>query len=309
MKKNIIIISLLFILLLTGCSITNTNTNTTIKKKDAETLDEFIENHDSKHMGCGGDGCGNMNYVLKNFKCSVLDDKEIKYMTYHNIVTSDSSIYEIVLDSEKQFSNNEQCKPLDLGIKVDNVYTDSRNNSLVIQSGDKIYQYNYVSDTKAELSEMKKSRWENIDVFIDGYSLIGYKDQFPLGLKDGEIYLLKLNDDRDKIVSKEVYLSKDKYGSIKDAKYNDYVLRYKKDYLTIDEQIVKLITDKGIYVLKENETEECKKYEGVQCEMNFVMSDIYEKYKDDIKYLGLDYTILKNNNIISTNIFYASLDD
>lgn len=38
------------------------------------------------------------------------------------------------------------------------------------------------------------------------------------------------------------------------------------------------------------------------------LSDIYSKYKDDIKYLGINYTILKDNNVISTDVFYASLD-
>jgi len=73
--------------------------------------------------------------------------------------------------------------------------------------------------------------------------------------------------------------------------------------------MVKLITDKGIYVLRENITEECSKYEDIKCELKLELSDIYAKYKDDIKYLGLEYTILKDNNIISTDIFYANLDN
>lgn len=299
MKKSFTIINIFLIILLAGCS------NTTIKNKEAKSLSEFIEKHDSKHMGCGGEGCGDLGFTAKDFKCDLIKDKNIIYMSYKNIVTSDNTIYEILLDKDKQYSNNQQCKEAVLEKKVDyanKVY----NNYLVIESGNDYYQFYDNGNggyTYQEIFDLDPTRV----LLKAGYSVLGYDNGSIYSLKDGEIYKIKVKDN--KIINKDLYLSKEEYGYIKEARVNDYLYRYKKEYLGIEPQIVKLITDKGIYVLRENITEECSKYEDIKCELKLELSDIYAKYKDDIKYLGLEYTILKDNNIISTDIFYANLDN
>ena len=69
-----------------------------------------------------------------------------------------------------------------------------------------------------------------------------------------------------------------------------------------------MITDNGIYVLRERLTDECQKYEDIKCDLKLELSDDCSKYKNDIKYLGIDYAILNDNNVISTDIFYANLN-
>ena len=299
--KNMLLIIIL-LLLITGCG--NSNQEESSKNKEIKTLSEYITKHDSEHMGCGGEGCGDMNFVSKDFKCDIINDKEIIYMNSDFFVTNDNKIYTMLFDKDKKYSNNQQCIEAKLDYNVDyanKVY----NNYLVIQSGKEYYQF---YDNGAGGYTYQKI--DNLDpsrvLLKEGYSILGYANKGMYALKDGEIYLIKVKDN--KIISKDLYLSKDEYGYIKYARFDEFLYRYKKSYLNIESTITKLITDKGIYVLKENITDECSKYEDVKCELKLQLSDIYSKYKDDIKYLGLEYTILKDNNVISTNIFYADLD-
>ena len=76
----------------------------------------------------------------------------------------------------------------------------------------------------------------------------------------------------------------------------------------IQPQITLILSDKGLYTLKEIETDECKKYQDINCELKLVESEIYKKYNSDIKYIGSEYTMLNDFSIIKTYLFSYELD-
>jgi hypothetical protein len=301
MKKTSIIV-LLIVVLFTGCN-SNINDN-----KEAKTLTEFIKNHDSKHMGCAGDGCGDLNFVVENFKCSDISNKTIIYMDRNNIITDDYMVYDITLDSGKIFSNNQQCIKKDLGLDIEDIYI--YRYDIVLKSNNKLYKWQQDGgDGRVIMDFCNDCSYSTLlkdgyDIIYDSYN----KCEYLIAIKDGDVYKLEYCEDPSIISNKSIILSKENYGNIKSANYTGDLYRYKKSYIEIEPQVTKMVTDNGIYVLKEKETDECIKYEDIKCELKLELSDVYLKYKDNIKYLGLDYAILDDNNVVSTSVFFASVN-
>lgn len=309
MKKIFIIIFLLIAFSLTGCD----SSNSYNKSSEAKTLTKFVENHDSKHLGCAGEGCGDMGFVAKSFKCDLIKDKTIIFMDRNNIITSDYKIYDITLGDEKIYSNNQQCIEKNMDIKIDGVYT--YRYTTLLKSNDKLYEWGYnEGDSGKKITlfmDLSGNASSYSSIMKEGYNFIyqNYdKCEHIVAIKDGDIYKLESCNDPGLIDNKTVIYSQDDYGYIKNAKYSSELYRYKNSYLDIEPQITKMITDNGIYVLRERLTDECQKYEDIKCDLKLELSDVYSKYKNDIKYLGIDYAILNDNNVISTDIFYANLN-
>ena len=75
--------------------------------------------------------------------------------------------------------------------------------------------------------------------------------------------------------------------------------------LTKDNSITKILSDKGLYYLKQtNESE----YIDTNPIYKIIESEIYKKYKEDIYFINKDYILTKDNNIINTETICRDLD-
>lgn len=289
MKKIVIAIS---ILLLCGCK--------GLVHED-KTLSDYVTSHDSAHLKCAG--CGELRFYAQNIKCDEIKDKEIKYYDGHTLVLSDNTIYDTIFESEKLYSNNSQCKKADLDIQVDDVFK-YRYNNVSIKSGNKYYSYSMDYEVnKHNLNELYLAYDGTTSKLLkDGYSIIGDLDKKLIVLKDGNVYNVTLDEEYN-VKSIDIFMSKEDYGYIKEVKMSDEIQKPTGEYHMIPYQITMLVTDTAVYNLKSIETEECLKYEDVDCEMKLEKSEIYDKYKDDIRYVGTEYTILKDGNIVNSSVF------
>ena len=296
MKKIVIAIS---ILLLCGCK--------GLVHED-KTLSDYVTSHDSAHLKCTG--CGELRFYAQNIKCDEIKDKEIKYYDGQIIVFNDNTIYETIFDSDKLYSNNSQCRKVEFRLNIDSVIL--YRNNLLIKSGDNYYTYkrrynSYVFEFNSAPESVDSDEKQLIN---ENYSIIGWKSRGKtVLLKDGNLYDYNYyNDDMTEVTELELYISEKEYGYIRKAKiYNE--IEINDENKSIPSQIGMLITDNGVYVLTAIETEECLKYADVDCELRLVKSEIYDKYKDDIRYIGTDYTILKDGNIIKSSIFSRTLKE
>jgi hypothetical protein len=104
----------------------------------------------------------------------------------------------------------------------------------------------------------------------------------------------------DELVDEKVLYSKEKYGNI-------------TDYKRLQEPDIwesYIASDKGLFKYSDVETEECKKYEDIKCERDFVRVDKLDKYKDEIKLITTDYIVTNNNYIFSVHdIFNYNFDE
>ena len=81
-----------------------------------------------------------------------------------------------------------------------------------------------------------------------------------------------------------------------------------KSYKLKEKTITTIISDKGYYYLDEIETDECKKYKDIECELELKESEMYKRFSKDIKFIGGQYTLLSDNSIIDTSYLTYPLD-
>lgn len=265
---------------------------------NSKTLSQYINNHSSERLQCAG--CGDLGFRLQDFKCDEIKDKEIIYFNHDILVLSDYKIYEVLLSNDKLYSNNQQCKKVDTGdIKIDGLFVAYE--SAYFKSNDSFYSfmttaYNNKEFRKIDEFDITKSI---IVMITNNHSIIGVdNNNIYYTIKDGNIYKVSLTNYPYEIKSEEIIISKDEYGYIKSADMSR----------NVDLQITQLITDRGIYTLKKKKDQDCEKYVDVSCEYELVLSDIYSKYSKDIRYMGNRLTILNDNNIIDTTLFFNELD-
>ena len=284
-------------------SVTFNDGNETNKKEEikepSKTLYEYVDNHSMEKLGCAGSGCGDLNFVSKEFKCSPTNDKKILYLSSKLMVLEDNSLYNVLIENEgKKFSNKEQCKKID----IDGNYKyvgEFKYNKPLFKYNNNYYFYSIKDDIYNEgFNKLSDNEYQNIvDIYNKNYKLID--NNFIID--NGNAY--KINNNK-----KELLYSKEEYGDILDYKVASGI---EKDHMYIDVEIQPtiLITTKGVYTLNEIETEECMKYEDIKCEIKMVPSDIYNKFNKDIKFVNKNYAILSNNSVIDTRLLGYKLDD
>lgn len=230
------------------------------------------------------------DFYARNIKCDLLKEKEILYYDGEILILDDYTIYETAFNSDKVYSNNLQYKQIDLGIQVKRIHLNKTS-----YPRPKIYL-------------------ENIDNKFYNFSTSEYVDQstFGLILKDENIkisirdmrnlrenrYIVVKNDGQvysqvyyaGKVKEETVLLSNQDYGHITDIAIND---RW---------EVTRIVSDRGIFWLKEIQTEESSKYIDVEPEYKFVLSDTYTKYKDDILYMNSEFIFTTDNNILKTDM-------
>jgi len=72
-----------------------------------------------------------------------------------------------------------------------------------------------------------------------------------------------------------------------------------------DNKITRIVSDKGLFYIKQTNDQQ---YIDTEPIYEMVASDIYNKYKADIKYINANYIFTTDNNIIKTDMLCRDID-
>lgn len=296
MKKSKLIILLIILLAVCGCSKTKQK-NQEVKKDD--TFVNYLKNYyDDKYTAV---------------KCSALKDNDLMMLARDYFITSDGVVYRINIYSDQLFSNDEQCMKADINTTMKKVV-----DNIIVGNDGKMYRYDAI-ENKVMIDEYYNTNSsilvQNNDVitysyqnndgseYADSPSENIYYSKFFVLKTDGNIYSIiikqstEFNYDIDaynptkyEIVSEKIAYSKEEYGHIIDFNSNG------KD------EVDRIVTTDKIYLLKEIETKECKKYIDIACEKKLVENETYKKYFKEVKYTNYEFILLKDNTIIPIDI-------
>lgn len=296
MKKSKLIILLIILLAVCGCSKTKQK-NQEVKKDD--TFVNYLKNYyDDKYTAV---------------KCSALKDNDLMMLARDYFITSDGVVYRINIYSDQLFSNDEQCMKADINTTMKKVV-----DNIIVGNDGKMYRYDAI-ENKVMIDEYYNTNSsilvQNNDVitysyqnndgseYADSPSENIYYSKFFVLKTDGNIYsiiikqsteynydILDYNPTKYEIVSEKIAYSKEEYGHIIDFNSNG------KD------EVDRIVTTDKIYLLKEIETKECKKYIDIACEKKLVENETYKKYFKEVKYTNSEFILLKDNTIIPIDI-------
>lgn len=297
MNKIKILVLLLALVTLSSCSL--------IKKKEKEgSLNDPINIAIEDNLN------------LKDFICDVTDEVGIKYLTYNYLILNDGSLYERLSNGNQLYSNNQKCKKVDTDIKFE-----AKNGKLIGNDGKGYIFVNSANGTYIEENELYSSEkymvkdpsivdykqidMRNGDKYLHSNSDSFYYSKFIVLKTDGSVYETYYKvyyneyNTPSKVVESKVLYSAEDYGKIKYFRINP------NDYYLNDV----LVTENGYYMEMEVETEECKKYADVACEVRMVKAPLYDLIKDRIVYLGLDFSLLDDKSIVDSHIFMEKVGE
>lgn len=274
------------------------------------TLSKYIEYHDTEHTR---DTFTSVNFYAENIKCELLKDKKILYFYDYGwdngiLILDDYTIYETAFKSDKVYSNGEQYKKIELEIEIkqmkifsgrpvfitkNNKYYWMINKELSeINTNDmSCYEYSYMTTLLNDNSIRKV-------ISRDGDTIIVIKD-------DGQVYKQEYkynnNNETYNLLNETLLLANKDYGNIIDCEYNQWQyepIPNKKDIITV-------VSDTGLYYLKQTSDQQ---YIDTEPTKEMVASDIYNKYKSDIKYMDATFIFTTDNNIIKTGMLCRDID-
>lgn len=282
MKKIVILICLL--LIFSGC-----------EKRS-------VDNNKSNNDVLSGDS-DNIKSRKINFACDDLKNSEILFFDYTDLVLNNNR-YSALIDTDKQYSNNQQCK-LFSDKKIERVVLTASpwfrtiyfiDNKPYQISGDEFVLINkkYNEERYLMMTENNiKSFYYYSEQHKNGDTLSNY-----LALKDdGNVYfytISNVNGTYKITASSEIYYDSKIYGKIdyfyfeKGHEDNDYVI---------------ILSKNGLYTNEEVETEECKKYEDIKCEYSLVLNKDYFEISDKIIYFNKDIMVDKDYNIYVSSAY------
>ena len=300
MKKKLVVgLVVLFCFLLTACG----EEEVVEVKKEVLTLDKMAEL------------ISNTN-AYPNVKCSDMNEFKVIDSTSDKILLSNGKIYSLLLEDGKLYSNNEQCMS-----SVKTQFSKIVNNSYLVGTNKKMYSmYDFkVSEYADNINDSKYKEWYE-DTFTEEEqkkydklsgskqekgSYVSYSYRKYMILKnDGNIYstIYRIRNAYNsgksyKVVKESIAYSSYDYGFITD--FNLYSYGNSK---TVD----MIVSNRGIYTLKEIVTDECAKYEDVICEqkLSLIEDFSYEKYKDQIKYVDKNFVITNNGSFLKTKLVF-----
>lgn len=285
------------------------------ERRNARTLMEYVKTHSWEYLDCSDSNCLDMHFEENKFICDI-DYNNIKYFQSGYFVTKNNEIYDISFG--KLYSNNQNCKKatLDTNIKAikGNYVLDKNNNLYTLQQNDRgkriLQEYSNALSYEKTIIDLMNN--DNIDYIYNITSDYSKGEIYALILKsDNNIYKLIYKDGSGSVVfdKEELYKSLKEYGNIQEiVTSNYYTSNSGKDYQLEDNTITTIISDKGYYYLEEIITDECKKYQDIECELEFKESEIYKRFSNDVKYVGQTYTILSDNSVIQTKYLTYPLD-
>lgn len=235
---------------------------------------------------------------IKKIKCDELQNNKIMGLFYNYVIFENGEIYSLLRD-DKLYTNNTQCKKIDLSFKIKKVI-----DSYIVDENNKSYKFetNYNNDNEFELMEIdyihpviKKMIADDRIRICSNYYYKNEQKYFVLK-DDGNIYEqkydIKYNDDGTEmalLINENVILSNEIYGNIEYFILND------------DGEISLINSSNGLYILSEI-GDNCEKYQDAKCDKKLVLSEVYKKYVNDIKYIG-SFSLTKENVIFTSEVF------
>ena len=320
MKKifKIIVIIVIVIVVLIGAVFGYTKIKQSMmnnERRNARTLMEYVKTHSWEYLDCSDSNCLDMHFEENKFICDI-DYNNIKYFQSGYFVTKNNEIYDISFG--KLYSNNQNCKKatLDTNIKAikGNYVLDKNNNLYTLQQNDRgkriLQEYSNALSYEKTIIDLMNN--DNIDYIYNITSDYSKGEIYALILKsDNNIYKLIYKDGSGSVVfdKEELYKSLEEYGNIKYITFEPYLYTNSGKNIQLEENtITTIFSDKGYYYLEEIITDECKKYQDIECELEFKESEIYKRFSNDVKYVGQTYTILSDNSVIQTKYLTYPLD-
>ena len=289
------------------------------ERRNANTLMEYVKTHSWDYLDCSDSNCLEMHFKENKFICDI-DYNNIKDFQSDYFVTKNNEIYDISFD--KLYSNNQNCKKatIDTNIKAikGDYILDNNNNLYTLQQDEKsnliLKKYDYMSNFGKMIKDIMNNN--NIDKLLNIYDDYSKKEMYALVLKnDNNLYKLiyKIKgvypDEYIELEKEELYKSLEEYGNIKYITFEPYLYTNSGKIIQLEENtITTIFSDKGYYYLEEIITDECKKYQDIECELEFKESEIYKRFSNDVKYVGQTYTILSDNSVIQTKYLTYPLD-
>lgn len=287
MKKILLIV--LSILMITGCG----------SKKEEETTEKEILHLSEYFIDKSINNIGTLT-------CSVLNNEKIMYANYalNYFILENGDIYKFVYGSNKIYSNNEQCMKIDTDVKI------------------KTFKYNYFLGTDGNYYNISVDSDDIAlkQVTVSGYDATLYNDTNVIDFKSTNVpdeysgwysayYVLKSDGIHNLIVLSSYDNSGTlNYSIVKDEllyKTSDYgnIIRFESSY---KEGVTLILSNTGLYIKEEVKTEECSKYADIKCETKMVSNELYQKYKNDFKYVDSYRIIADNNGFYSTSNILTS---
>ena len=287
---------------------------------NSKTLSQYIENHDQEHTLAKDNTCNFLGIDTKNINCDLLDNHNILFYYLDEnsgiLILDDYSIYETVFGTDKLYSNNKQYKTLDLGINIKRIQTQI-DEIYFITDNNEYYYFDKYSHSISKKNVDTYSITDNLLKDDTIVKIITYRtnaekecNEYYVLKTDGQVYMQEYNYlNSTSFIKETLYLSKDTYGKITDVEYGSYIRNSANssiEYKTTD--IIKLVSDNGLYYLKPIQTEDSEKYVDIEPTYEMSKSEIYSKYKDDIISMNCKYVFTKDNSIINTNYLCNDLD-
>lgn len=272
------------------------------------TLSKYIEYHDTEHTR---DIETSLDFYAEDIKCDLLKDKNILYFYddgWDNgvLILDDYTIYETAFKSDKVYSNGQQCKEIKTDIEIKKMkilgnipyFISEDNNYYRIENKElKELNTNFMSDFEySKYTTMLKDNSIKKVVSIDINTLVVIKD-------DGQVYKQEYKYDNKtyNLINETLLLSNKEYGNVIDCAYS--LWQYEPD--VTKKEIVTVVSDKGLYYLKQTNEQQ---YIDTEPTKEIVASDIYNKYRADIKYIDTTFIFTTDNNIIRTGMLCRDID-
>lgn len=275
---------------------------------NSKTLSQYIEYHG---IGYSTD---ELDFYAEDIKCDLLKDRNVLHFNDNFmgdiLILDDYTIYETAFKSDKVYSNGQQYKQRELDIKVKRLQIQGDALYLITEDN-KYYQFSY-----GEIKEVNQWGNERTYFFLKNESIKKirqiYKDnntgtniQTYIVLKDdGQIYEQEYGTKNNRITdiilkNEKVLFSNEDYGHITDFFY------FYSGEGNKDNKITRIVSDKGLFYLKQTNNQQ---YIDTEPVFEMVSSDIYNKYKADIKYIDTNFVFTTDNNIIKTDMLCRDID-
>lgn len=294
---------------------------------DSKTLTRYIENHDQWHTYAMNETFEFLGFAQKGIETEVLKNTRVLYYDYRDdgngwiLVLDNNKIYETVWGTDRIYSNNKQYKEVELDVEVKRI--EQHNTDIyVISKNDKCYR---LDKNSMELNEIDDNYLIYIllkddtikKVIMDFHNNKDVYTEYLVLKTDGQVYKQsygltfnhKTNKSEYPLLKEEVYLSSAEYGKIIDVEGGNNIRNSANSTISNEERgIIKIVSDNGLYYLKQTNTEETKKYADIKPIFEMSKSEIYEKYKEDILTMNCDYVFTKDGNVINTGYLCNPLD-
>jgi len=288
------------------------------------TLSKYIEYHDVHYMTVANNNNSaeySLYFESQNIKCDLLKEKDILYYDMDIddmgsgkglLILNDNNLYETAFNSDKVYSNGQQYKQINTGIEIKQVKI-LLDSPYFISKDNKYYTFSNNELTELEIQNLPPYNFAKYTTLLKDETIkkvISFEGANVLVIKnDGQVYKQEYKYDDNGAVgtnkfsysytltNEELILSNKEYGNITDCVYNQY-----------DESksgITRIVSDKGLFYFKQTKDQQ---YIDTEPTYEIVTSDIYNKYKSNIKFIDSNYVFTTDNNIIRTDMLCRDID-